>query len=258
MRGEVYREYDPIAAELLPDGRHYDPLDQQCWHIALHTSAGYILGSSRYRVIENGFEELSVSGSALAFSQEYGPSLKTAVERHIQRAALSDIQYGEAGMWALRAQARCSTAAVTIALMTFALAKALGGGSGITTATTRHGSSTILQRLGGSTFPGLPPYYEPKYGCVIQVVHFDSVNLNTRYRSRMRRAEEELVNCDVICAATPGASNELRSHFQAPVDLLQLSKHMHLANCSRLCSWNTRELLDPGNPTESHSAELCR
>lgn len=56
MRGDVYREYEPIAAQLLSDGRHYGPLDEKSWHIVLHTPAGYILGSSRYRVIESGFE----------------------------------------------------------------------------------------------------------------------------------------------------------------------------------------------------------
>jgi hypothetical protein len=200
MRGEVYREYEPIAAALLSDGRHYDPLDEKSWHVALHTPAGYILGSSRYRVIENAFEDLAVSRSALASSPEYGPLLKTAVERHIQQAISSGVQYGEAGMWALRPEARCSTAAVTIALSAFALAKALGGGLGITTATTRHGSSAILQRLGGSTFTELPSYYEPKYGCTIEVVHFDSANLHPRYQARMRRVEEELASCDRIGA----------------------------------------------------------
>ena len=225
MRGEVYREYDPIAAALLNDGRHCDPLDEQSWHIVLHSPMGYILGSSRYRVIGNGFEELAVSRSALA-SSEYGPLLKAAVQRHIQQAISSGVQYGEAGMWALRPEARCSTAAVTIALLSFALAKALGGGLGITTATTRHGSSSILQRLGGATFPGLPSYYEPKYGCTIEVLHFDSAKLGLRYRDRMRKAEEELTSCKIICAP---ACRDNAADFSSPrttLDLLELRNHV--------------------------------
>jgi hypothetical protein len=231
MRGEVYREYDPIAAELLSDGRHYDPLDDQSWHIVLHTPAGYILGSSRYRIIENGFEQLAVSRSALAFSLEYGSLLKSAVECHIQQALLSGIRYGEAGMWALRPEVRCSTAAVTLVLMTFALAAALGGGLGITTATTRHGSSSILQRLGGSTFPGLPSYYEPKYGCMIEIVQFDSANLDSRYRGRMRRVEAELANCDVICTAARRDSATVdHSSSRTVLDLLALGKHVAMSS----------------------------
>lgn len=227
MRGEVYREYEPIAAELLSDGRHRDPLDEKSWHVVLHTPAGHILGSSRYRVIENGFEDLAVSHSALASSPEYGPLLKAGVERHIQQAISSGVQYGETGMWALRPEARCSTAAVTIALAAFALAKALCSGLGVTTATTQHGYSAILQRLGGSTFPNLPAYYEPKYGCMVEVVHFDSANLHPRYQARMRRVEEELASCDKICAQSRREDCSAGDpSSQTTADLLALGRHL--------------------------------
>ena len=233
MRGEVYREYEPIAAQLLGDGRHYDPLDEKSWHIVLHTPTGYILGSSRYRVIEDRFEDLAVSHSALASSPEYGPLLKTAVQHHIGQAISSGVRYGEAGMWALRPEARCSTAAVTIALATFAVAKALGGGLGITTATTRHGSSAILQRLGGSTFPDLPSYYEPKYGCVIEILHFDSADLDARYQLRMERVEKELARCDIICATSYEENCPARDlSSRTTADLLALGRHVAAPNSS--------------------------
>jgi hypothetical protein len=206
LRGTVYREYGPIASQLLPDGRHYQSADAECWHILLETDGGRVLGCSRYRPVQGGSEQLAACNSALAHSHRYGPLLKSAIEMQMAQALKHNVQFGEAGMWALRPEVRCSTAAVNIALMTFVLAEKLGGGLGITTATTRHHSAAILRRLGGRRLGDLPAYYEPRYGCVIEILHFTLANLHTQYSLRLARLKQEIHDVDIICAAVGDSS----------------------------------------------------
>jgi hypothetical protein len=214
LRGSVYREYGPIAAQLLADGRHYQTVDAQSWHIVLQDSNDRLLGCSRYRPVEGGFEQLGASQSAIAQSQRFGPVLRAAVEHQIGHARRNRIQFGEVGAWALRPEVRCSSAAVNIALMTFVLAESLGGGVGITTATTRHHSASILRRLGGRRMPELPAYYDPKYGCVIEILHFSSANLDAQFTDRVKKLRSEIESIPVLCAAGRNQSGtEIPAHF---------------------------------------------
>src|SRR6185437_8001354 len=77
--------------------------------------------------------------------------------------------------------------ALRIALATYGLARAMGGCIGITTATRRHCSSEILRRIGGQSLRGnggeLPPYFDPQYGCEMEVLRFDSMQANPRFES---------------------------------------------------------------------------
>lgn len=214
LRGTVYREYGPIAAQLLADGRHYQTVDAQSWHIVLHDSNHRLLGCSRYRAVEGGFEQLGASQSAIAQSQRFGPVLRSAVEGQIGYARRNRIQYGEVGAWALRPEVRCSSAAVNIALMTFVLAESLGGGLGITTATTRHHSASILRRLGGRKLAELPAYYDPKYGCVIEILHFSSADLDAQFADRVKKLRAEIERIPVLCASgRKKANTEIPPHL---------------------------------------------
>ncbi len=200
LRGNVYREYAGIAASLLPDGRHcQEQLDAQSWHILLQSEAGQVVGCSRYRPIYGGFEQLACSRSALADSPATGPTLRAAFQQQFAFARRRGIQYGEVGAWAIDGGARCSTAAVNIALMSFALAERLGGGMAITTATTRHHSSAILKRLGGKPLGGLMPYYEPIFGCDIEVLQFDMDHLGQRFTTKLDDLKAELHRTPIIC-----------------------------------------------------------
>jgi hypothetical protein len=86
-------------------------------------------------------------------------------------------------------------------LMTFVLAEHLGGGVGITTATRLYHSASILRRLGGRRLADLPAYYEPKYGSVIEILHFSSENLDSRYAARFGKLRSQIAHTPVICAA---------------------------------------------------------
>ena len=67
----------------------------------------------------------------------------------------------------------------------YALGEILGGTVGISTATMRHASSAILQKLGGSRLGDggqpLPSYLDPKYRCEMQLLQFDTSNPASRY-----------------------------------------------------------------------------
>jgi hypothetical protein len=200
LRGDAYRECGPtIAAQLSPDGRHQQAIDPGSWHLILEDGDGHVVGCSRYREIKHGFQQTGASHSAIASCQKYGQLLRLEVENEISFARRRNMQYGEAGGWALRPEIRCSTAAINSVLMTFALAQQLGGGLGITTATTRHHSSTILKRLGGRPLDGIPAYYDPAYECVMEIIHFDSATLGSQYAARMERFRAQVLQAEVIC-----------------------------------------------------------
>ncbi len=199
LRGNVYREYAGIAATLLPDGRHWHALDDQSWHILLEDSEGEIVGCARYRPILVGFEQLICSKAAVALSPVTGPVFRSAFAQQFADAKRRGIHYGEASAWALSEKARCSTAAVNIALMSFALAEWLGGGAGLTTASTRHHASLILRRLGGTPLAGFAPYYEPMFDCSIELLHFDISQLEGRYQSKLDEMREQVRKTPILC-----------------------------------------------------------
>jgi hypothetical protein len=111
--------------------------------------------------------------------------MREAVCYEIFESARMDKDFFEVGGWAISERVRFSESAFTIALATFALGRFLGGGRGIATATTRNRSSSMLQRLGGRPlrFDGeeLPPYFDHRFGCVMELVAFDTAAPNPKY-----------------------------------------------------------------------------
>jgi hypothetical protein len=83
--------------------------------------------------------------------------------------------------------------------MTFALGELLNCGMGLTTATRMHHSASMLCRIGASRLPGLPAYYEPKYGSIIELLHFDLPNNNPRYAGKLDKIREQILRTPVIC-----------------------------------------------------------
>ncbi len=199
LRGGVYREYAGIAATLLPDGRHWHQLDADSWHVILQDSRGTVVGCARYRPILNGFEQLICSKAAVALSPVTGPIFRSTFAQQVADARRRGLHYGEASAWALSEGARCSTAAINIALMSFALAEWLGGGVGLTTASTRHHASSILRRLGGRPLAGFAPYYEPMFECSIELLHFDINHLEPRYAVKLEEMRAELRRTPILC-----------------------------------------------------------
>jgi hypothetical protein len=217
VRGNALREYLPNITALTRDGRHVQSADSKSWHILLTDGLGAVKGCARYRSVGGDLAGIGAINSTLAKSQRFGSTLIRAVEDHVNRARAANLDYGEVGGWVLSPSLRCSTAAVNIALMTFALAERLGGGMGITTATVRHHSASILQRLGGHKLAGLPPYYEPKFGCVIQILGFDMNSLGRQFARKLDEARAHLDSTEVLGRPVQHHVSVPKIHFPLPV-----------------------------------------
>jgi hypothetical protein len=123
------------------------------------------------------------------------------------------VGFAEVGGWALGPALRSSTAALDMLLLAFALLERLGGSLGISTATRRHGSASILQRVGLRPLElegaELPPYYDPQYECEMEMLRFDSSNPNPKYSNRLRNFEAQLSNIRVVCASKEACTSQL-------------------------------------------------
>lgn len=225
LRGELYLKDGAIEPwELSPDRRHQTPADPESWHLLALSADGRICGCARYR--EHGpldpISKLSVSASPLASSEEWEQLLFSAVNAEIDFARSRHVAFVEVGGWALTEEFRRTPEAVKIALSAYSLARILGGCIGITTATVRHSSASILRRIGGSGLKAngieLPTYYDPRYKCQMVLLRFDSSAPNPRYNSLVEGLETLLPFVPVICASYKEAANQphITPGFHAP------------------------------------------
>jgi hypothetical protein len=92
--------------------------------------------------------------------------------------------------------------ALRIALGAYSLSRSLGGCVGITAATRRHHSSSILRRIGGRPLTAdgveLPPYYDPQYACGMEMLRFDSSFPNPRYEGWIEEIRAHLHTATVV------------------------------------------------------------
>lgn len=208
LRGAVYLADGAIDSHvLLPDGRHWLRGDRDSWHVLSVDGEGRVQGCARYLPYEAAsihFSRLSAGRSALARSPEWSTWLLTAVEREIALARQRAVNFVEVGGWALAEELRLSSEGLRIALASYALGRKLGGCIGLTTATVRHCSSSILRKLGGSSMRigdlEIPKYYDPQYKCDMEILRFDSSQPNPRYEGLISGIGSELSDAPVISA----------------------------------------------------------
>jgi hypothetical protein len=205
LRGSLYLEDGAIEPwQLSEDGRHALDSDLESWHL-LSVQDGEVMGCARLQVYSPSvpFDSLAVADSALADSPDWGEALRLSVTAELLRAQVEHLFFIEAGGWALAPELRCTTEALNIALGSYAIGELLGGSLGLSTATVRHHSSSILRRLGGCSFTWedqpLPPYYDPAYRCDMEVIKFDSRRPNPRYCSLVEKIKTELPLTSVLC-----------------------------------------------------------
>jgi hypothetical protein len=190
LRGAVYSQDGALTMEnLLPDGRHWQPVDDKSWHVLAIGEEGKVCGGARYHETSNriAFAELGLAKSAMAQCDVWGVKLRAAVDADLRLAGARDVSYVEFGGWALAKELRCSIEGLRIALSMYGLAQNLGGCIGVTNATLRHHSSSILRRIGGRSLTAdgveLPVYYDPQYNCEMEILRFDSAVPNPRYQA---------------------------------------------------------------------------
>lgn len=211
LRGSIYLEDGAIEPwQLTEDGRHDLPLDHTSWHI-LTVEGGRVMGCARMQFYEPtvSFHDLGVSRSAQAQSPRWGSVLSAAITDDLRRAKEDGFRFVEAGGWALAPELRATTEALQIALSSYALAELVGGCVGLSTATVRHNSSSILRRLGGTPYvwdgQSLPAYYDPVYRCEMEVVRFDCRVVNPRFRPWVSELASRLPSVRTVCATNSHA-----------------------------------------------------
>ena len=174
MRGSVYlADGALVPSQLTPDGRHQTPQDDRGWHMLTLDASGQVSGCAWY--LEHGpdvkVSDLRVRACPLTKLVDWRARVARAVGHEIAHARNEGLGYVEVGGWAVAGAGRRATDGLLLALAGYALGRLHGGVLGLTTATMRHCSSTILRRIGGSGLAAdglpLPSYYDPHYRCDI-------------------------------------------------------------------------------------------
>ena len=205
FRGSIYNQDGAIRdGHLSSDGRHLTPEDNHSWHLLLMNRDGSVRACTWYREYDNRvyFDQLRLKQCELARSEKWRDAFWRAVEGEIRVAREHNLRYAEVGGWAVSAESRCTGESLLLALATYGLGRIGGGVLGITTATVRHRSSTLLCRLGGRPLQiddtVLPPYFDPHYDCVMEIVRFDSRRPDPRFSGLVQALHEKLLSIPVI------------------------------------------------------------
>ncbi|HVX65183.1 MAG TPA: hypothetical protein VHA11_01200 [Bryobacteraceae bacterium] len=205
VRGRTYLEDGAIEPwQLSPSGRHLQAVDDYSWHLLALDERARVFGCVRYLEHRNptSFDALTLRTAALALSDKWGSRVRAAVESEMEKARRREQPYVEVGGWAISEERRCTADAARLALATFGLAKLFGGCLGVTTATTRHHSSSILRKIGGRPLEwdgaALPSYYDPQYRCEMEILRFDSCNPGQRFSAWIEELELSLLQTRVI------------------------------------------------------------
>jgi hypothetical protein len=221
LRGKAYLDDGAISRqELTIDGRHQLVDDESCWHVLSLSDDGRVTACLRYldERHSTGFRALWVSRAALARCPRQGWKLRLAVQSRVDRARATMLGFGSVGGWAVAPEQRRTTEPVAIILATYGLLELLGGCLGVATATFRHQSAAILRKIGLSTLTwsgdALPPYHDPKYGCQMEVLEFDSRSPNPKYRQAVEELKTALLDAPVVCADETKLSHQDVSDVQ--------------------------------------------
>jgi hypothetical protein len=133
--------------------------------------------------------------------------LRKAVEGELENARESGFSFVEVGGWALDESIRGSSDALRSVLFTFAWSQVIGGCLGLSMATHRNGSASILRRIGGRPLEwqgaAIPPYYDPQYKCEMEVIRFDSRLPSEKYRYAIDEIRSDIPFMPVISVSQP-------------------------------------------------------
>jgi hypothetical protein len=212
MRGSIYLKDGALQPhQLTSDGRHQTPEDETSWHMLLLDKHQRVTACALYLEHDHNdvtFDRLRARHCPLTNEPEWRPTVERAIEAELDRARSEQLHYVELGGWAVSEESRGTAGPLALALAVYGFSRRAGGALGITTATFRHCSATILKRLGGSRFEvdgvTLPPYYDSRYQCMMEMLKFDSRQPNPKYVSLIDQVRDTLARITVV--ARPAAS----------------------------------------------------
>jgi len=205
LRGAVYLSDGAVhASQLTADGRHVTPEDARAWHIVMRTLTGEITACSWY--LEHGrsssLQDIRVRNVAQHRPIGWMDRVGAAVTREMTIARVSKIPYAEAGGWAVAPGHRGPGEAMVPVFAMFSLSQALGGAIGLTMATMRHSSASILRRLGMAPLASggeeIPSYFDPHYQCEMELLRFDTRNPGSKYAGVVSQLTQRLQDVPVF------------------------------------------------------------
>jgi hypothetical protein len=218
LRGRLYLSDGAIRGSDLDDEGHFRMHgDEDAWHLLLLDETSEVIGCSRYLVHPHtiNFNDLRVSQCALAREPGWVNKVRNAVESELNIARIRNLSYVEIGGWALSEEWRGTKAALEIALGSYALARLWGGAIGCCTATARHGSASILRRLGGQSLnwdgEDLPPYHDSHYGCSMELLRFDDPTIASRFIPVVNQLTRTLAGATVLTTHPWEAAEYMRA-----------------------------------------------
>lgn len=215
LRGRVYLRDGAVQPhQLTTDGLHQTPEDEKSWHLLMVDKLGRVDACIWYmeQCPSVSVDHLRVRHCPLFDQPAWRHTLVSAVESELARAKRDGMGYAEVGGWAVAEGSRCSSEGLVLALAAYSLGRLLGGALGMTTATVRHYSSTILRRLGGRDLSidgrTIPAYYDPRYKCEMELLCFDSRQPSPKYTGlvellKLKLSEVLVVAPDARPAAQP-------------------------------------------------------
>ena len=206
FRAGIYLNDRAIQPHQLSSGGLHQTLeDQVAWHMVSFGRDGQVNACALYLEHDDptAFDDLRVRHSAMALNPEWRPRLVAAVASELARARRDGLRYVELGGWAVAESCRGTSGPLALALAVYGFSRrGARGALGMTTATFRHCSATILKRLGGSRFEidgaELPPYFDSGYNCMMELLRFDSRRPNPRYVRLIDALGERLADVPVI------------------------------------------------------------
>jgi hypothetical protein len=221
LRGKIYLDDGALGREQLTfDGLHDTAEDHKSWHLLMVDHHRRVTGCAWYLEHPSTVEmdDLRVRQTPLARSAEWCAKLRKGVESEIRRARRECLRYAEVGGWAVSEQGRCTSEGLVLALAGYSLGRICGGCLGITTATVRHCSSSILRRLGGSPLAAggtpVPSYFDPRYGCEMEILRFDSRRPNPKFNDLIERLRERMASVPIL-APSAAHMHTRRAFYQA-------------------------------------------
>ncbi len=221
LRGRIYLDDGALGRnQLTRDGLHDTAEDHKSWHLLMVDNLRRVTGCAWYMEHPNSVkvDDLRVRQTPLARSAEWCAKLRMGVESELKRARRERLRYAEVGGWAVSERSRCTSEGLVLALAGYSLGRICGGCLGITTATVRHCSSSILRRLGGSPLSAdgapVPSYYDPRYRCEMEILRFDSRLPNPKFNDLIERLREQMASVAIL--APSAVRMHARRTFREP------------------------------------------
>jgi hypothetical protein len=210
LRGHIYLQDGAIQEHQLSNGGlHKTPEDDKSWHVLLMNRDQQVDACLLYleHKPDVQFEDTRAAMIPLIQDRQWRQTLWRAVDSELTRARRDRLKFVELGGWAATQKCRGTAGPLAIVLAVWGFSRRCGGALGMTTATFRHCSATILKRLGGSRFEmddaTLPPYFDARYGCMMELLHFDSRRPNPKYLGLIDRVRDNLSDLHVITRPSP-------------------------------------------------------